>query len=58
MALPIFSRPSPARIERYAALGVQRLVLTAPSAGLIDADFVRRDLDEVTPLVQRYTDAG
>jgi probable F420-dependent oxidoreductase len=54
VSLVMFSRPTPARIERYAALGVQRLVLTAPSAGLVDADFVRRDLDEVTPLVQQY----
>ncbi len=55
VSLLMFSRPSPSRIERYAALGVKRLVLTLPSAELVDADFTLRDLDVITPLVQQYS---
>lgn len=56
ISLVMFSRPNAARIERYAALGIDRLCLSAPSADLVDADFVRRDLDAVTPIITPYLD--
>jgi alkanesulfonate monooxygenase SsuD/methylene tetrahydromethanopterin reductase-like flavin-dependent oxidoreductase (luciferase family) len=54
VSLLLFSRPKPARIERYAELGVKRLVASVPSADVVDADFVMRDLDAITPLVEQY----
>jgi alkanesulfonate monooxygenase SsuD/methylene tetrahydromethanopterin reductase-like flavin-dependent oxidoreductase (luciferase family) len=54
ISLLMFSRPSEARVLRYAALGVQRLVISSPSAELVTEDFTRRHLDEVTPLVERF----
>jgi probable F420-dependent oxidoreductase len=54
VSLLLFGRPTPARIERYAALGIERVVVSVPSADVVDADFVRRDLDAVTPLVAEY----
>jgi probable F420-dependent oxidoreductase len=58
VSLLLFSRPTPSRIERYAELGVGRVVASVPSAEVVDADFVRRDLDEITPLVERYGPAA
>lgn len=54
VSLLLFGRPTPSRIERYAALGIGRLVISVPSADVVDADFILRDLDEITPLVQQY----
>ena len=54
ISLLLFSRPTPGRIERYAALGVERLVVSVPSAELVDADFVLRDLDAITPIIEPY----
>lgn len=58
ISLLLFSRPKPARIESYAALGVGRIVISVPSSDVVDADFIRRDLDEVTPLVTQYAGLG
>lgn len=57
ISLVMFSRPTASRIERYAALGIERVACTAPSAGLVDADFIARDLDAITPLVEQYRTA-
>ncbi len=54
VSLLLFSRPTPSRLDRYAELGVQRVVASVPSAAVVDADFVLRDLDEITPLVAQY----
>ncbi|MEZ5234192.1 MAG: TIGR03619 family F420-dependent LLM class oxidoreductase [Acidimicrobiales bacterium] len=54
ISLVMFSRPTAKRIERYAALGIERVACTAPSAGLIDTEFTLRDLDAITPLVEQY----
>jgi probable F420-dependent oxidoreductase len=54
ISLLMFSRPSEARVLRYAALGVHRLVISSPSAELLSEDFTRRHLDDVTPLVERF----
>ncbi len=54
VSLLLFSRAKPARIERYAELGVRRIVVSVPSNGVVDADFVRRDLDAITPVLQPY----
>lgn len=54
VSLLLFSKAKPARIERYAELGVHRIVVSVPSSGVVDADFVRRDLDEITPVLQPY----
>jgi probable F420-dependent oxidoreductase len=56
ISLLLFSRPSPARVERYAAVGIGRVVVSAPSAELVNGDFILRDLDEVTPIVHQYRD--
>ena len=54
VSLVLFSRPTPARIERYSALGIARMVVSAPTGEVVDADFTRRDLDSVTDVVERY----
>jgi probable F420-dependent oxidoreductase len=56
ISLVLYSRPTPARIERYTALGIHRLVVSAPTAEVVDADFTLRDLDAVAPVVERYAD--
>ena len=48
----MFSRPNDSRIERYAALGIRRVVLSVPSADVLPGSEIRRDLDEITPVVQ------
>ena len=55
ISLFMFSRPTDARIERYAELGVQRVVVSVPSAGLSTAEQILRDLDDITPVVERYS---
>lgn len=54
ISLFLFTRPTPARLERYAALGVERLVLSAPNAELEDASVTLRRLDELTPVVEQW----
>jgi probable F420-dependent oxidoreductase len=54
ISLLLFSRPTAQRIERYAALGIERLVVSAPTAELVPDEFTLRDLDEVTPIVAPY----
>ena len=54
VSLLMFSRPNDSRIERYTALGIRRLVLSVPSADVLPASEIRRDLDEITPIVQRH----
>ena len=56
ISLLLFSRPTPSRLDRYAAAGIERVVVSVPSADLVDADFVLRDLDTITPLVEQYKD--
>lgn len=50
----MFSRPTDTRIERYRALGIRRVVLSVPSANVVPDSDIRRDLDEITPIVQRH----
>ena len=50
----MFSRPTDARIERYAALGIRRVVVSVPSADVIPPSDIRRDLDEIAPIVHRH----
>lgn len=57
ITLFMFSRPTDARIERYAALGIHRLVLSVPTAEVVGPDTIVRDLDDLTPIVQRYWSA-
>lgn len=54
ISLMLYARPTPSRIERYAALGIDRLLTSSSSAGLVSEEFTMRELDEVTPLVQQY----
>jgi probable F420-dependent oxidoreductase len=54
ISLFLFSRPTPTRLERYARLGVERLVLSAPTAELQDPATTLRHLDEITPLVEEW----
>ncbi len=54
VSILLFSRPTPARLERYAALGVKRVVASAPTAELVDADFIMRDIEKITRIVQDY----
>ncbi len=54
ISLLLFSRPTPARLERYAALGIARVVASAPTAELVDADFILRDIEAITPVLQQY----
>ena len=57
VSLLMFSRPNDSRIERYAALGIRRVVLSVPSADVLPGSEIRRDLDEITPVVQRHRTA-
>lgn len=50
-----FSRPKRERIHRFAELGVERVILTAPTAELIDADDTLRQLDEIAPIIDEWT---
>jgi len=54
VSLLLFSRPNPARLEQYAKLGIVRVVASVPSADVIDADVILRDLDDITPLAQQF----
>ena len=54
ISLLLFSRPTPARLERYAALGIARVVASAPTAELVDADFILRDIEAITPVLQQH----
>ena len=54
VSLVLFARPTPARVERYTALGIERMVISAPTGELVDEDFTRRDLDSVMDVVQEY----
>ena len=56
ISLVSFSRPKPARIERYADVDVARAVVMVPSNSLVDADFVLGDLDATTSVLQSYAD--
>jgi probable F420-dependent oxidoreductase len=56
VSLVLFARPTPARVERYTALGIERMVISAPTGELVDEDFTRRDLDSVMDVVERYSE--
>jgi hypothetical protein len=50
----MFRRPEPRRLERYAPLGLERIVLSGPSAALEDEATTMRTLDELTPIVAEW----
>jgi probable F420-dependent oxidoreductase len=54
ISLFMFCRPTPARLERYAALGLERIVLSAPDAELRDQSTTVRHLDELAPIVSEW----
>jgi probable F420-dependent oxidoreductase len=56
ISLMVFTRPTPARLEEYAALGLERIVLAAPSAELTTADDTLRQLDSIAPIVQEWAE--
>lgn len=49
-----FSRPTPARMARYAALDLERVVLAFPHAELSEPDDTVRHLDELTPILAEF----
>jgi probable F420-dependent oxidoreductase len=55
VSLLMFARPKPERIERYAAVGIERVVITPPSAQLWPAAATLAHLDEVTPIVKQFS---
>jgi probable F420-dependent oxidoreductase len=56
ISLLVFTRPTPARLEEYAGLGLERIVLAAPSAELTPPDEQVRHLDAITPIVQEWAE--
>jgi probable F420-dependent oxidoreductase len=52
ISLLMFTRPHPAQLEEYTALGLERIVLVSPSVELPAADEILQDLDSITPIVQ------
>jgi hypothetical protein len=56
ISLLMFTRPSPARLEEYATLGLERVVLVSPSVELPTADEILQDLDSITPVVQEWAE--
>jgi alkanesulfonate monooxygenase SsuD/methylene tetrahydromethanopterin reductase-like flavin-dependent oxidoreductase (luciferase family) len=56
ITLWMFRRPEPRRLERYAPLGLERLVLSGSSAALESEATTLRTLDELTPIVNSWKD--
>lgn len=54
ISLLMFSRPSPAQLEQYAAVGLERVVLAGPES--LSADETLKDLDSITPLVHEWAE--
>jgi probable F420-dependent oxidoreductase len=54
ISLFMFSRPTPVRLERYAPLGLERIVLSAPTAEMLDQPTTLRHLDELAPVVAEW----
>ena len=54
ISLFMFSRPTPVRLERYAPLGLERIVLSSPTAELQDPSTTLRHLDELAPVVAEW----
>jgi alkanesulfonate monooxygenase SsuD/methylene tetrahydromethanopterin reductase-like flavin-dependent oxidoreductase (luciferase family) len=54
ISLLMFTRPTEARLERYATLGLDRVVLTSTSASIEPAADTLRLLDQLTPLVEAW----
>jgi hypothetical protein len=54
ISLLMFTRPNPARLEEYAALGLERIVLVSPE--LLTADETLQHLDSITPIVQEWAE--
>jgi hypothetical protein len=50
----MFTRPNPARLEEYATLDLERIVLISPSVELATADETLADLDSLTAVVQEW----
>jgi probable F420-dependent oxidoreductase len=57
ISLFLFSRPTPARLERFAALGLARVVLAFENADVQPESETMRHLDALTPLVRDWRDA-
>lgn len=56
ITLWMFRRPEDRRLERYEPLGLERLVLSGPSAALEDEAATLRTLDQLTPVVDAWRD--
>lgn len=56
ISLLAFTRPTEARLERYAALGLDRVVLSSTTAAIEPAADTMRLLDELTPVVEAWRD--
>ena len=56
ISLLVFSRPTEPRLERFAGLGLERVVLAAPTAELQPEADTRELLDQLTPLVDQWRD--
>jgi probable F420-dependent oxidoreductase len=54
-SLLMFTRPTPERLERYTALGLERIVLAATSANLQPESETLRHLDALTPIVHDWS---
>lgn len=54
ISLFMFHRPTPARLERYAPLGLARIVLSPPGGELRDESTTLRHLDELAPIVAQW----
>ena len=46
------------RLAGYAALGIERVVVSPPTMSRHDAETTRRRLDEFTPLLREHADRG
>ena len=55
---PLGVRPTAARAERYEALGIHRLELSAPTGELVDAGYTLADLDATREIIERYGEAS
>jgi alkanesulfonate monooxygenase SsuD/methylene tetrahydromethanopterin reductase-like flavin-dependent oxidoreductase (luciferase family) len=54
ISLLMFTRPTPERLERYGALGLERIVLASTNAELQPEAETLRHLDSLTPIVQDW----
>ena len=57
ISLFLFSRPTPERLGRFAALGLERVVLAFENAEVQPDSATLRHLDALAPLVHDWRDA-